>query len=57
MARLWTIAAWLWPNLAHAAQGMGVADGTASLAEQAAVIAFLLSLPLTLVAIGLMRGR
>ncbi|GEO97919.1 hypothetical protein [Methylobacterium haplocladii] len=42
---------------AFSAQGGAVSDGTATPAEQAIAIAFILSLPVTLLLIGLSRMR
>lgn len=42
---------------ALSAQGVAVSDGTATPAEQAIAIAFILSLPVTLILIGLGRMR
>lgn len=45
------------PVPALAVQGVAVGDGTAGPVEQALAIAFIIALPLTLLAIGLSRGR
>ncbi|MET0258435.1 MAG: hypothetical protein ABW179_07620 [Methylobacterium sp.] len=42
---------------ALSAQGVAVADGTATPVEQAIAVAFILSLPVTLLLIGLSRMR